>query len=132
MSAQRQVVLTENAPKPIPVLSQAIVHNGVVYCSGQTGTDPKTMKLVEGTIQDRTRQVLENLKAVVEAAGSSMENALKVNVFITDMANFPLVNEIYTQYFGEPKPIRTCVAVHQLPLGTDVEIEMSAIVPESK
>ncbi|CAN6618562.1 protein Mmf1p, mitochondrial [Trichomonascus vanleenenianus] len=129
MSSSKQVVLTENAPKPIPVLSQAIIHNGVVYCSGQTGTDPKTMQLVEGDIQARTRQILENLKAVVEAAGSGMEHALKVNVFLTDMANFAAVNEIYGQYFPDPKPVRTCVAVHQLPLGTDVEIEMSAIVP---
>lgn len=124
----RKQVLTDGAPKPIPVLSQALVHNSVVYCSGQTGVDPATGKLVEGDIKARTHQVLKNLKAVVEAAGSSMDKALKVNVFITDMKNFADVNEVYDQYFSHPKPVRTCIGVAQLPLGTDVEIEMSAVI----
>ncbi|KAA8910074.1 hypothetical protein TRICI_004261 [Trichomonascus ciferrii] len=126
----REQILTENAPKPLPVLSQALVHNGVVYCSGQTGVDPKTGKMVEGDIQNRTRQILENLSAVLKAAGTSMDYALKVNVFLTNMENFAKVNEIYDQYFKDPKPVRTCVAVYQLPVGTDVEIEMSAVLPE--
>ncbi|KAK2750360.1 hypothetical protein FQN57_003840 [Myotisia sp. PD_48] len=126
MSA-KQVVLTENAPKPIPVLSQALIHNGIVYCSGQVGMDPKTMKLVEGSVQDRTRQIFSNLSAVLEAAGSSLEKIIKVNVFLANMDDFAAVNEIYGQCLNfEPKPVRTCVAVKTLPLNTDVEIECSA------
>ncbi|ERT02757.1 Brt1 [Sporothrix schenckii 1099-18] len=123
----KEAVLTANAPAPLPVFSQAIKLNGMVYCSGQVGTDPKTGQMTEGSVQDRTRQVLKNLSAVLEAAGTNLDNVVKVNIFLTSMADFAAVNEIYAEFFSsDPKPCRTCVAVHQLPLGTDVEIECTA------
>ncbi|KAK0625274.1 Endoribonuclease L-PSP/chorismate mutase-like protein [Bombardia bombarda] len=122
-------VLTDKAPEPLPQFSQAIKYNGMVYCSGNVGLDPATKKLVDGTVKDRTRQALKNLSAVLEEAGSSFRNVLKVNIFLTDMANFATMNEAYDEFVNwEPKPCRTCVAVYQLPLGTDVEIECTAFV----
>lgn len=131
MSAFRQVVRTAKAPAPIPVLSQALIHGGLVYCSGQIGADPKTGKLVEGDITERAKQVFENLSSVLEAAGTTLENVIKVNVFLDDIDNFAKINEIYGQYFiTDPKPVRTCVAVKELPLKTDIEIELTASLPQ--
>ncbi|CAK7272852.1 hypothetical protein SEPCBS57363_005355 [Sporothrix epigloea] len=123
----KESVFTPNSPAPRPFYSQAVKCNGMVYCSGQLAADPKTNELIGGTIQDRTRLVLKNLSAVLEAAGSSIDNVVKVNVFITNMDNFGAVNEVYEEVFTvDPKPCRTCVAVFQLPRGTDVEIECVA------
>ncbi|CAK7207592.1 hypothetical protein SEUCBS139899_010402 [Sporothrix eucalyptigena] len=123
----KEAVLTADAPAPLPVFSQAIKSNGMVYCSGQVGVDPKTGEMVQGTIQDRTRQILKNMSAVLAAAGTSLDNVVKVNVFITSMDNFGAVNEAYKEFFtSDPMPCRTCVAVYQLPRGTDVEIECTA------
>jgi len=91
--------------------------------------DPATGKLVEGDIQARTHQCIKNLTAVLTAAGTNIENVVKVNVFIADMKDFAAMNEVYVQYWGEQKPCRTCVAAKQLPLGTDVEIECIAVLP---
>ncbi|ODV88501.1 hypothetical protein CANCADRAFT_123813 [Tortispora caseinolytica NRRL Y-17796] len=126
----RSAILTDKAPAPIPVLSQAIVHGNTVYCSGQTGADPVTREIVGGTVADRARQCLKNLSAVLEAAGSDMDHVLKVNVYLDDIDNFAQVNEVYGEFFGEPKPARTCVAVKNLPLRTDVEIELTAALKE--
>ncbi|RSL55698.1 hypothetical protein CEP54_009276 [Fusarium duplospermum] len=125
------VSITE-APNPFPQFSQAIKHNGLVFCSGNVGLIPGTdLKLVEGTVKDRARQTLKNLEAILTAAGSSLHNVVKVNIYITDMQNFGLINEAYDEFFTRsPKPARTCVAVHQLPLGTDVEIECTAFLSE--
>ncbi|KAL1584488.1 hypothetical protein WHR41_06354 [Cladosporium halotolerans] len=125
MGLTKQVILTDKAPKPIPVLNQGLVVGDMVYCSGQVGTDPATGKLVEGSVQDRTEQVLRNLSAVLEAGGSSLAKAVKVNIFLADMGDFAAVNEVYAKFFPDPKPVRTCVCVKSLPLGTDVEIECS-------
>ncbi|KMU75025.1 YjgF family protein Mmf1 [Coccidioides immitis RMSCC 3703] len=128
MSA-KQVVLPATTPVPLPVLSQGIIHNGIVYCSGQVGIDPASNQMVEGTVQDRTAQIFRNLSAVLEKAGSSLEKVIKVNVFLANMDDFSAMNEIYSQFLNqEPKPVRTCVAVKSLPLGTDVEIECSAYI----
>ncbi|KUJ24578.1 YjgF-like protein [Mollisia scopiformis] len=123
----KEAVKTDKAPPPMPFLSQAIKCGGMVYCSGSVGMDPTTSKLVEGSVADRTEQCLKNLAAVLEAAGSSIDNAVKVNVFLINMDNFAAMNKVYEKFFHkDPKPCRTCVAVHQLPLGTDVEIELTA------
>ncbi|KUI62764.1 hypothetical protein VP1G_09891 [Cytospora mali] len=105
-----EAVLTEKAPKPRPQLSQAIKYNGMVYCSGNIGINPQTSKIVEGTVQERTRQTLKNMQAVLEAAGSSLSNVVKVNIFITTMDNFALVNEVYDEFFvSSPKPVSRIV-----------------------
>ncbi|KAK8152002.1 Endoribonuclease L-PSP/chorismate mutase-like protein [Phyllosticta citribraziliensis] len=125
-------ILTKNAPPPLPgVLSQGIVANGTVFCSGQVAVDPATGKMVEGDIAARTHRVIKNLQAVLEAAGTTIENVVKVNVFIDNMDNFAKMNEVYMQYWGDVKPCRTCVAVKTLPLGTDVEIECTAVLPSA-
>ncbi|TKX27308.1 hypothetical protein C1H76_0145 [Elsinoe australis] len=126
--ASKTPIKTSNAPNPLPaVLNQAIVAGGTVYCSGQVAVDVNTGKLVEGTVGDRTQeQCLKNLQAVLEAAGSNMDNVVKVNVFLDDMSNFAAMNAVYQNWFGEVKPCRTCVAAKQLPMGTDVEIECIA------
>ncbi|KAK7736627.1 hypothetical protein SLS53_006830 [Cytospora paraplurivora] len=122
-----EAVLTESAPKPLPQFSQAVKYNGLVYCSGNIGMDPNTSKIVDGTVKDRTRQALKNLQAILAEAGSSLSNAVKVNVFITTMDDFATMNEAYDEFFtAAPKPCRTCVAVKQLPFNTDVEIECTA------
>ncbi|KAM0231602.1 hypothetical protein ACHAPO_008450 [Fusarium lateritium] len=123
----REPVFTTAACEPLPQFSQAVKYNGMVYCSGSIGIDPKTNDLVPGTATDRARMALQNLKAVLEAAGSSMDRVVKANIFLADMKDFDAVNVAYDEFFPQdPKLCRTCVAVHQLPLDTDVEIEMIA------
>jgi len=127
--APKQPVLTTQAPPPLPgIYSQAIVANGVIYCSGQVGMDPVTKKIVEGDVKARTHQIIKNLSHVLEAAGSSLDKVAKVNVYLSDMANFAEMNSVYSQYWGDVKPCRTCVAVKTLPLDTDVEIDCIAIL----
>ncbi|KAH7323077.1 Endoribonuclease L-PSP/chorismate mutase-like protein [Stachybotrys elegans] len=123
----RVPVLTDKAPKPRPIYSQAIVANGLVFCSGQLPKDLNG-KIVEGTVQDRTHQCIANLRAVLEAAGSSLDNVVEVNVFLSDMDDFAKVNEVYEQYWGDIKPARTCVAVKTLPDRTDVEIKCVGLI----
>ncbi|KAG8627061.1 hypothetical protein KVT40_004544 [Elsinoe batatas] len=131
--SSKQAVKTSKVLNGLPnVLNQAIIAGGTVYCSGQVATSVETGKLVEGTVGDRTKQCLRNLQLVLEAAGSSIDNVVKVNVFLDDMANFAAMNEVYQTWFGEVKPCRTCVAVKQLPMGTDVEIECIATLGRAK
>ncbi|KAH6957490.1 Endoribonuclease L-PSP/chorismate mutase-like protein [Fusarium avenaceum] len=123
----REAVYTPAAAAPLPQFSQAVKYNGMVYCSGTIGIDLETNELVSGTVTDRARMVLQNLNAVLEALGSNLERVVKANMFLIDMHDFDAFNIAWDEFFpDEPKPCRTCVAVHQLPLGTDVEIEMIA------
>jgi reactive intermediate/imine deaminase len=119
----REIIHTDNAPKAIGTYSQAVRAGNTVYLSGQIPLDPKTMELVTGDIDKEIRQVFENLKAVAEAAGGSLAKAVKVNVYLTDLANFAKVNEIMAQYISQPYPARAAVGVSQLPRGARVEIE---------
>ncbi|KAL1641396.1 putative l-psp endoribonuclease family protein [Diplodia seriata] len=122
--------LTDKAPKPLPgIYSQAIVANGVVYCSGAVPMDPVTMKLIDGDVQAHTHQCIKNLTAILEASGTTIDNVVKVNVFLSNMDDFAAMNEVYMTYWGDVKPCRTCVAVKTLPLNTDVEIECIAVLP---
>ncbi|KMU80941.1 LOW QUALITY PROTEIN: endoribonuclease L-PSP [Coccidioides immitis RMSCC 3703] len=125
--AEKRAVFTEKGVPPLPVLSQAVVHNGMIYCSGSVGLDPATKEMVSGGVGQRTAQALQNLKVVLEAGGSSVKNVVKANVFLTSMKDFVEMNKAYESFFADGvKPCRTCVAVKELPFGTDVEIECIA------
>jgi reactive intermediate/imine deaminase len=119
----RQSIHTSNAPQAIGPYSQAIRAGDTVYLSGQIPLVPATMQLVTGDIEAEIRQVFDNLKAVAEASGGSLANAVKVNVFLTDLGHFAKVNEIMATYFAQPYPARAAVGVAQLPRGARVEIE---------
>jgi reactive intermediate/imine deaminase len=119
----RQTIHTPNAPQAIGPYSQAVRAGDTVYLSGQIPLDPKTMQLVSGDIEAEIRQVFENLKAVAAAAGGTLANAVKVNVFLTDLANFAKVNDIMAAYCSQPYPARAAIGVAQLPRGARVEIE---------
>jgi reactive intermediate/imine deaminase len=119
----RQSIHTEKAPQAIGPYSQAVRAGDTVYLSGQIPLDPKTMQLVTGDIDAEIRRVFENLKTVAEAAGGSLANAVKVNVFLTDLAHFTQVNEIMASYCSQPYPARAAIGVAQLPRGARVEIE---------
>jgi 2-iminobutanoate/2-iminopropanoate deaminase len=124
----KNVVSTPNAPAAVGAYSQAIVSNGLVFCSGQIPLDPASGELVGGTVGDQTRRCMENLAAVLEAAGTSFANAVKVTAFLTDMADFPEFNEAYAEFFGDEPPARATFAVAGLPKGAEVEIECIAHV----
>jgi reactive intermediate/imine deaminase len=119
----RQTIHTSNAPQAIGPYSQAVRAGDTVYLSGQIPLDPATMQLVSGDIEAEIHQVFKNLRAVAEAAGGSLAHAVKVNVFLTDLANFTKVNEIMATYCTQPFPARAAVGVAQLPRGARVEIE---------
>ena len=120
-------IATEKAPKAIGPYSQAISHHGIVYLSGQIPLDPATGQIVEGDIAAQTERVLENLKAVLEAAGSSLARVLKTTVFLKNMADFPKMNEVYGRYFVETPPARSTVEVARLPRDVQVEIDCIAL-----
>jgi reactive intermediate/imine deaminase len=119
----RQTIHSSKAPQAIGPYSQAVRAGDTVYLSGQIPLDPATMQLVSGDIEAEVRQVFENLKAVAEAAGGSLANAVKVNVFLTDLGHFAKVNEIMATYCTQPFPARAAIGVAQLPRGARVEIE---------
>uniref|UniRef100_A0A0B7JMY0 Uncharacterized protein n=1 Tax=Bionectria ochroleuca TaxID=29856 RepID=A0A0B7JMY0_BIOOC len=128
--SNRTEIRTDRAPAPRPSNSQAIVHNGMIFCSGAIGVDPLSSKLVEGPTTARAAQAIHNLEAILKEAGSSLQDVIKVNIYLTDMAVFPEFNKLYEASFtGTPRPARTCVCVKELPLSTDVELELVAAVP---
>jgi 2-iminobutanoate/2-iminopropanoate deaminase len=120
-------VATTDAPAAIGPYSQAVKHHGILYTSGQIPLDPATGNLVEGDFATHTRRVFENLKAVLTEGGSDFSRVLKATVYLSDMANFPILNGIYAEYFGDHKPARSTVAVAQLPKGATVEIDLIAL-----
>jgi reactive intermediate/imine deaminase len=119
----RQIISTTDAPAAIGTYSQAVKVGSTVYMSGQIPLDPATMQLVAGDIDAEIRRVFENLKAVAAAAGGTLDNAVKITVFLTDLAHFGRVNEIMATYFQQPYPARAAVGVAALPRGARVEIE---------
>jgi reactive intermediate/imine deaminase len=118
-----QTIHTERAPQAIGTYSQAVRAGHTVYLSGQVPLDPATMQLVSGDIDGQIRRVFDNLKAVAEAAGGSLAEAVKLTIFLTDLTNFTRVNEIMASYFQKPYPARSTVGVAQLPRGAPIEIE---------
>jgi 2-iminobutanoate/2-iminopropanoate deaminase len=125
------IVSTEHAPKAIGPYSQAVVNSGIVYCSGQIPLDPTTNQLVSGDIAAQTERVLENLKAVLEAAGSGLDRVLKTTVFLMDMGEFSAMNEIYGRYFPSSPPARSTVQAARLPRDVRVEIDCIAALQPS-
>lgn len=125
----RKIVHTEKAPAAVGPYSQAIVANGFVFTAGQVALIPAEGKLLDGDVQAQTRQVLQNLQAVLEAAGTSLENVVKTTVFLANIGDFAAMNEIYGEFFSQNPPARSAFEVANLPLGALVEIEAVALLP---
>jgi len=123
LSTPRTIIHTDRAPKAIGTYSQAVRAGDTVWISGQIPLDPATMQLVTGDIDAEIRRCFDNLGAIIEAAGGTFASAVKVNVFLTDLANFARVNEIMASYFPQPYPARAAVGVASLPRGARVEVE---------
>lgn len=119
-------VSTESAPAAIGPYSQGVIAGGFLFTAGQIAFDPATMQVVEGDVVIQTRRVMDNLQAVLAAAGASWKDVVKTTVFLTDMADFPRVNEVYAEVMGESRPARSTVQVAALPRGVAIEIEMVA------
>ena len=122
----RKIISTPDAPQAIGTYSQAVQTGNTVYLSGQIPLIPETMELVEGDMQAQITRVFDNLSAVAKAAGGSLADIVKLNIYLTDLSHFPLVNEIMAGYFNEPYPARAAVGVKELPKG--VPVEMDAIM----
>jgi reactive intermediate/imine deaminase len=120
---QREVIHTDKAPQAIGTYSQAVRAGASVYLSGQIPLVPETMELVEGNMESQIRRVFDNLSAVAAAAGGSLADIAKLNIFLTDLSHFPLVNQVMADYFQEPYPARAAVGVAALPKGAEVEMD---------
>jgi len=123
----KRIIHTEKAPAALGPYSQAVEVNGTIFVSGQIPFVPETMSLISEDIQDQTKQSLENVKAILEAAGYTFKNVVKATVFIKNMEDFALMNEVYNEYLGNIKPARACVEVARLPKDVKVEIEVIAV-----
>jgi len=127
----RDIIATDKAPGAVGPYSQAVRTDQLIFTAGQIPIDPATGELVGGPIEDQTRRVLDNVKAVLEAAGSGLERAVKMTVFLTDFSNFQRMNAVYAEYFPGSPPARSAVQVSALPLGADIEIEAIALIASS-
>ena len=130
MSHHREVVSALGAPDAVGPYSHAVKSGGLLFCSGQVPLDPGTGKLVEGSIGDQTRRCLENLGVVAAAAGASLDDAVRMGIYVTDMSTFAEVNEAYATFFGDGPPARSTVGVAALPLGARVEIDAVIALPD--
>jgi 2-iminobutanoate/2-iminopropanoate deaminase len=126
----KQIISTSKAPKPVGPYSQAVRAGDLIFIAGQIAIDPKAGTLIQGDIKDQTKRVLENVKAILEAASLSMGDVVKTTVFLKNIADFPKMNEVYGTYFGSGSPARTTAQVANLPSGAEVEIEVVAYAPE--
>lgn len=124
----KRIVMTEEAPQAIGPYSQAVVGGGFVFAAGQLALDPHTGQLVPGDVRIQTKRVMENIKAILESAGSSLANVVKTTVFLRDLNDFGVMNEVYGSYFQEDPPARSTVQVAKLPRDGAVEIEVVALV----
>ena len=125
----REVIQTEAAPAAIGPYSQAVRTGDTLYLSGQIPLDPATMELVDGSVEAQIRRVFDNLAAVLDAAGAGLGDIAKLNIYLTDLTHFPLVNELMSEYFGEPYPARAAIGVAALPKGAQVEMDAIAWCP---
>ncbi|MBK1649532.1 RidA family protein [Rhabdochromatium marinum] len=126
----RTVIHTDQAPQAIGTYSQAVRVGHTLYLSGQIPLDPATMELVEGGIEARIRRVFDNLLAVTQAAGGSFQDLVKLQIFLTDLSHFPLVNQIMAEYFEQPYPARAAIGVAALPKGADVEMDAIVVLDD--
>ncbi len=126
--SNKSIIQTDQAPAAIGTYSQAIKVGNTVYLSGQIPLDPATMEVVPGDFAGATRRVFENLKAVCEAAGGSLQDIVKLNIYMTDLANFAIVNEVMATYFQQPYPARAAVGVAALPKGVPVEMDAIMVI----
>ena len=124
-------ISTPGAPRAIGPYSQGVTANGLLFTAGQVGFDPESGELVDGGIAEQTLRVLQNLRAILRAGGADVAAVVKTTVYLVDMADFALMNEVYAEFFGEHRPARSTVAVASLPRGARVEIEAVAVVPTS-
>ena len=120
---QQEIIFTEDAPRAIGTYSQAVKVGNTIYLSGQIPLIPETMELVKGDKTDQIKRVFMNLAAVAKASGGSLSNITKLNIYLTDLSDFPLINEIMSEYFSEPYPARAVVGVANLPKGATVEMD---------
>jgi len=125
----RSIISTEKAPQAIGTYSQAVKIDNTVYLSGQIPLVPKTMELVDGDMRTQITQVFNNLTAVAEASGGSLADVTKLNIYLTDLSHFPLVNEVMSEFFGEPYPARAAVGVAELPKASLVEMDAVLVLP---
>ncbi len=123
----RERIFTPNAPEPIGPYSQAILAEGVLFCSGQIPIDPQTGELVDGDVAAQAERALRNLEAVLKAAGKNFDDVVRTSLYLVDMADFAAVNAVYDRYFGSVKPARSTVAVAALPKGARIEIDCVAL-----
>ena len=130
MSHHRHPVTALGAPAAVGPYSHAVQSGGLLFCSGQVPLDPQTGKLVGGTIGDQTRRCLENLQVVCAAAGASLDDAVRMGIYVTDMSTFSQVNEAYGAFFGDGPPARSTIGVAALPLGAKVEIDAIVALPD--
>jgi 2-iminobutanoate/2-iminopropanoate deaminase len=126
LAMTRSVILSAAAPQPVSAYSQAIQSGSLLFLAGQIPLDPQTGKLVSGTIAEETERVIENLRAVLSAAGATLDNVVKTTVYLTNMSDFAAFNQVYARHFTKDPPARTTVAVAALPLGVRVEVEAIA------
>ena len=124
----KKVVFTEKAPAVVGPYSQAIQTGNLLFCSGQLAVDPVTGQLISGGVEDQTHRIMDNVQAVLEAAGSTLGQVVKVTIFLKNMDDYAVVNEVYGSYFDENPPARECVQVAKLPLDVDIEISVIAEV----
>ncbi|WP_337041738.1 RidA family protein [Emticicia sp. 17c] len=126
----KEIVRTDKAPVPIAPYSQGVKANGMLYVAGQIGLNPATRKLVEGGFEAETTQIMENIKAILEAAGAKLEDVVNTTIYLKDINNFAKVNELYGKYFTADFPARTTVGVANLPGGASIEIAVVAVLPK--
>lgn len=123
-----KAIYSQKAPKPVGPYSQAIQSNGLLFISGQIPLNPESGDLVTGSIQDQTKQVIENIKAILEETGLNLSHVVKTTVFLKNLGLFDAFNQVYSQYFGQTKPARSTVEVSKLPKGVDLEIDAIAVL----
>ncbi|AHE99695.1 RidA family protein [Thioalkalivibrio paradoxus] len=126
----RTIIQTDAAPAAIGTYSQAVRTDATVYVSGQIPLDPATMDLIDGSMEAQIRRVFDNLAAIASAAGGTLNDVAKLNVFLTDLSHFPLVNQVMSEYFSEPYPARAAIGVAALPKGAEVEMDAILYLPQ--